>query len=197
MESISKINKTTRKAKKSASQLVVPELGDTNKLSFVVYCDASFGTQDNGGSQEGHIIYLVGGNGKYVPISWQSRRIKRVVKSTHAAETLAMVNTMEACVYFRKLLLETLLLEDVPTALPITCKTDNTAVRDAAYSSTQILDKRLRIETAIIREMLEHNVVRDLQWIPTACQVADGLTKRGVPSNKILDHISVPRVPLP
>ena len=119
------------------------------------------------------------------------------MKSTHAAETLAMVDAMEACFYYRKLLIEILKLEDVPSNIPIICKTDSKALHQSAYTSTQILDKRLRIETAIIREMIEEHKIHDLQWIPTAYQVADGLTKRGVPSNKILDHISEPRLPLP
>ena len=77
------------------------------------------------------------------------------------------------------------------------CKTDNAAEYDSAYSSTQILDKRLRIETAIIREMLEKKIVHKLEWIPTAVQIADCLTKRGVSSSKVLDQICEPRIPLP
>merc|ERR1712237_40846 len=114
-------------------------------------------------------------------------RVKRVVKSTQAAETLALVDTMEACVYLRKFILEVLQLEDAPLTIPIVCKTDNKGLYESAYTSTQILDKRLRIETAMIREMLDQGLIQKLDWIPTSHQVADGLTKRGVLSSKVLD----------
>ena len=197
VDSISQINKTARKAKKIASKLLIPNIGSFANMKLVGYCDASFAALPNGGSQCGYVIFLLGDNGEYVPISWQSQKIKRVVKSTHAAETLAMVDTMEACAYYRQYIIELLRVDDKPDNVPIVCKTDNTAVYDSAYSSTQIPDKRLRIETAIIREMLEQKIVHKLEWIPTAVQIADGLTKRGVSSCKVLDHICEPRMPLP
>ena len=197
VENISLINKTIRKAKKAASQLVLPSLGYLNDAKFIVYCDASFGTHGNGASHGGYIIFLAGNNKEYAPIAWQSRKIKRIVKSTQAAETLSMVDAMEACVYYRKFLLEVLKMDDISSNLPIICKTDSRALCDSSYSSTQILDKRLRIETAIIREMIEKNSIHQLDWVPTSCQIADGLTKKGVPSSKILDHVGASRNNLP
>ena len=191
------VNKTIRKAKKCASKLCIPAIGPLRHARFEVHCDASFGAHDNGASHAGYIVFLVGDNGKYIPLSWQSRKIKRVVKSTHAAETLAMVDAMEAAFYYRKFLLEILQMKDSVSNFPITCKTDNRALYDSAHTSTQILDKRLRIETSIIRELLDRGEVHKLDWIPTSHQIADGLTKRGVPSSKILDHVGVTRVPLP
>ena len=194
---IQSINKTTRKLKKSASQIVIPNLGNLSETKIVAYCDASFASENGTSSQAGYVIFLVGANHKHVPVAWQSQRVKRVVKSTQAAETLALVDTMEACVFFRSFLLETLQLKDEPHAIPIVCKTDNKGLYESAYSSTQILDKRLRIETAIVREMLEQGIVQKLEWIPTSLQLADGLTKRGVLSSKVLDHFSGSRVALP
>ena len=197
VDSISMINKTIRKVKKYPAQLFIPNLGSLCGLRLEVCCDASFAGHSNGVSQGGYIIYLVGNNNQYVPISWQSRRIRRVVKSTHAAETLAMVDAMEAAVFFRQLMLEVTQSKDIPSNIPIVCSTDNKSLYDSAYTSTQILDKRLRIETAIIREMLDQGVIHQLKWIPTSQQIADGLTKRGVPAPKILGHFGVARVSLP
>ena len=64
--------------------------------------------------------------------------------------------------------------------MPITCKTDNKGVYAAAHSSTQISDKRLRIELAILREMLSKQEIRDIQWVPTDKQIADIFTKNGL-----------------
>ena len=196
VESILQVNKSVRKAKKISSKLIVPNLDDLQKLKIVAYRDASFGALTDGGSQGGYVVFLVGQNKNYVPLAWQSRKLKRVVKSSQAAETLAMVDTLEACVYYRKFLLELLCLVDEPDKIPIIGKTDNAGLYDSSYSDTQILDKRLRIEMAIIREMLECKVVQDMEWVPTSHQIADTLTKRGSSSCKVLDHIGDPRKPL-
>ena len=47
-----------------------------------------------------------------MPIAWQSKHIRRVVKSTLATKTVAMVDMAEACIFYRKLLLEKLQVKD-------------------------------------------------------------------------------------
>ena len=64
---------------------------------------------------------------------------------------------------------------------------------DAVHSTTQILDKRLRIKMAILREMVDRGEIAEISWIPTDKQIADSLTKKGVPSFKILQFISEPK----
>ncbi len=54
---------------------------------------------------------------------------------------------------------------------------------------TQILDKRLRIEMAILREMITNKDIHNITWVPSKNQVADVFMKRGVPSSKILQHM--------
>ena len=75
-----------------------------------------------------------------------------------------------------------------PRLFPIICKTDSAALHSAVHSNTQILDKRLRIETAILREMLGRKEIASISWVPTTEQLADALTKAGVPSWKILQN---------
>ena len=151
------------------------------------------GQYSNQQSPNCYIIFLVGNNNQYMPIAWQSKRIKRIVKSTLGAETLAMVDLTEACFYYRKLILDLLLLEDHPMNIKIRCKTDNSCLYDAVHSTTQILDKRLQIEMAVLREMVDRGEIAEISWIPTDKQIADSLTKKGVPSFKILQFISEPK----
>ena len=193
VECIKQLNRIIKKAKKEKSQIVIPDLGNLENIKLVGYSDASFANLGDGGSQGGYIIFVVGDNKKYMPIAWQSRRIRRVVKSTLAAETLAMVDLAEACVFYRKLLLELVNLQDVKENIPIICKTDNSSLFDAAHSTTQIQDKRLRIEMSILREMLNKSELKSMKWIPTDIQIADSLTKKGVPSFKILGYVSEPK----
>ena len=193
VDCIKQVNKTVKKAKKEKSQIVIPDLGTTTNLKLIGYSDASFANLGDGGSQGGYVIFLVGDNNKYMPISWQSKRISRIVKSTLAAETLAMVDLAEACVYYRKLILDLLHIGDKKDNIPIVCKTDNSSLFDSVHSTTQILDKRLRIEMAILREMLNKKELEEIVWVPKDNQIADSLTKKGVPSFKILGYISEPK----
>ena len=189
LECIKQANKNIAKAKKEKSRICIPNLGNLNELSIIAYTDASFANLVDGGSQGGYIIFVVGSNGNYFPLHWQSKRIRRVAKSTQAAETLAMVDLVEACVYYKFFLCELLHIDDM-TRIKVICKTDNSGMHDSSHSSTQILDKRLRIEMAILREMLSNKEITEITWVPNVHQIADALTKRGVPSSKILRHLT-------
>ena len=112
--------------------------------------------------------------------------MKRVVKSTHAAETLALVDAAEAAIYFQNFMKELLGLSHDTKNLKIHCRTDSNGLYKSVHSNTQILDKRLRIETAILRQMLEKEEIASIDWVPSTEQLADSLTKFGVPSWKVL-----------
>ena len=128
-----------------------------------------------------------------MPIAWQSKHVRRVIKSTLATETLAKVDLAEACIFYRKFLFEILQLKDNNDNIKIFCKTDNFCLYDAVHSSTQILDKRLHIEMAIFREMITRKEIAEISWLTTDIQIADSLTKKEVPSFKILGFISEPK----
>ncbi len=196
VDMIKEVNKTIKRAKKEKSQLIIPDLGNLKNLKIIGYSDASFGNLPDCGSQGGQVIFLVGENGNHFPVYWQSKRIRRLVKSTQAAETLAMVDLAEACVYYRSFLLDIFQLKDIPQHIPIVCKSDNSCMYESVHSTTQILDKRLRIEISILKEMLERKDIESIEWVPKENQIADIFTKKGVPSFKILDFLSDPRTPL-
>ena len=80
------------------------------QLTVECYSDASFGNLAGGGSQGGYIIFLSDPDGSRCPLSWQSRKVCRVVKSTLAAETLALLDAAEAGVYLANLITEVVCL---------------------------------------------------------------------------------------
>jgi hypothetical protein len=65
----------------------------------LIFRDSSLGNLPDGGTQGGHFIVLTGKNGRISPITWQSKRIRRVVRSTLAAETLAMADAIDNGVF--------------------------------------------------------------------------------------------------
>ena len=186
---LSQINNVIKKAKMEKSAIGIYDLGNLDKIKIVGFCDASFGNLDDGGSQGGYIIFLVGENNKYIPLTWQSKKTIRVVKSTLAAETLAAVDLSEACIFYRKLLFQLFHLIEDPEVIPIFIKTDNASLCQSIQTSTQILDKRLRIEMAILKEMIEKKEIKAIRWISTKDQLADCFTKKGIPSWKILNFL--------
>ena len=91
------MNKTIKRAAEFQSALQFPNLDQAIKI--VVYCDTSLGNLPDGGSQGGHLIFLVGRNGKCNLVSWQSKRLKRVARSSIAAETLSATDAIDAAVF--------------------------------------------------------------------------------------------------
>ena len=83
-------NKTIKKLKSNEVKLRFPNNGQVEKAQLVSFSDASLANLKNDGSQGGGIIFIVGENGEYVSLTWNSKKIKRMVKSTIAAETLAL-----------------------------------------------------------------------------------------------------------
>ena len=89
-------NKVLRRAKGTEYCLTYLPLGNASNWRIVSFSDASWGNLPDGGSQGGHLIFLVGECGVANLISWQSHRLKRVARSTIAAETLSSVDACDA-----------------------------------------------------------------------------------------------------
>ena len=171
-------NKALRKLKSSDIQLRFPRGLDLSSCSIVVFCDASFANLPDKGSQGAHIIFLVDNSGRYCVLNWQSRRIRRVVNSTIAAECLAALDAAETSVLIRATLKEYI---DSTSELhvPISVMCDNKSLVEAIHSSTMVENKRLQIDISVLRDMLQNQEINELRWISTSMQVANPLTKTG------------------
>lgn len=114
----------------------------------------------------------------------------RVVKSIKAAKTLAMIDLIQTCIFYKEL--NCILLHINVSDLFVICKK---AILSYMTQNTQIIDKRLRIEMAIFQEMLTRDEMQDIQWI-FKYPISDRLTKRGVLSFKIFRHKADSKLPL-
>ena len=81
------------KSKKVISQY--PNLGNVELCSIICFSDAAFGNLKKGLSLGGFIIFLYKSDENHGPVLWKSRKIQQVVKSTLAAEILAMGEALE------------------------------------------------------------------------------------------------------
>ena len=157
------------------------------QLTVECYSDASFGNLAGGGSQGGYIIFLSDPDGSRCPLSWQSRKVRRVVKSTLAAETLALLDAAEAGVYLANLITEVMCLGCPPL---VKCYVDNKSLVENLYSTKLVEDKQLRINIAVIRDMLERRDLSEVCWAQSARQIANVLTKRGASAELLLSAVS-------
>ena len=184
VNSLINANKWVKHIKDTPTHVTFPRFKDLNSLSVLVYTDASYGNLPNGGSQGGQIVFLNDGN-KVSPVLWHSRKVKRVVKSTIAAETLSLAQGAESGFMISTLMSE-VITGKPDTRLNLKCVTDNLSLYQAAHSTNQLEDDRLKIDMAIIREMVQRQEIQ-LQWAPGSEQVSDVLTKKGASWEKLCD----------
>ena len=87
--SMKNVNKLFSNMKQNECKLIYQKLGNDNDLRIIVYSDAAHRNLPNGGSQGGYVIFLCRFRNMCVPLNWQSKRIRRGVRSSLAAEALA------------------------------------------------------------------------------------------------------------
>ncbi|XP_071749626.1 uncharacterized protein [Lepeophtheirus salmonis] len=111
-------------------------------------------------------------NTKVCPIAWVSKRIKRVMKSTLAAETLAILEGAELCFYINNLVYEI-----CGFLLEVILKTDCRSLKECIQATKQVEDKRLKIEIAMLKEFMERSEIKKVVWVQTKNQLANCFTK--------------------
>ncbi|CAL4101841.1 unnamed protein product, partial [Meganyctiphanes norvegica] len=168
-EDMFRANKTLKKLKLEESSILFPDLGDPKLMKLVVFSDASHANLPDGySSAGGYIIFLVGNNKRSCPLAWEAKKIRRVVKSTLAAETLALVEAVDMAYYLE-------------------CFIDNKSLWENAHSTKGVSERRLRIDIAAIKEMLERKEISAIKWVETSHQLSDCFTKKGVHVRKLLE----------
>ena len=75
---------------------------------IIEYSDASYANLNDGSSQGGFAIFLVDSAGKSSPISWGSKRIKRVARSTLSTETQSAIEALHTAYMLDEILSELL-----------------------------------------------------------------------------------------
>ena len=177
-------NKAVKKTKSAAACIAFPTLMNIESCYILTMSDAAFANlQDNVSSGCGHIILLMDPSQKCCPLSWKANKIKRVVRSTLAAEALALQEAIDCAIYLTELLRE--MLNKPYIRLPIESWVDNNNAFDAVHLTTQVSDAKLRIDIADIKESMRDSDVT-VRWCPGDEMIANSLTKRGANSDQLL-----------
>lgn len=194
---VSKCSKKCRKANTSDMRSLIKIIEKTKmecvriklskligKMFIEIFADASFNNLGDGNSQIGYIVAIADEYGNRCPILWKSRIAKRVSKSTLEAESLSLGEAAENGIYVRQLWKEIL-----GESIPIKIRTDCKSLEKALYSKSNVSNKRLRIDIASIKEMMEREEINEIIWVASREQIADILTKEGVKSGEILKYV--------
>lgn len=182
---IARANKAVRKLQLDEHYIAFPGLGDPNSWSILLFSDAAHANLSDGVSSGGaHVIFLVGENDSCCILAWASNKIRRVVRSTIAAEALALQEGLEDAWFIKSILKE---LVGKEATLPIEARIDNRSVIDAIHSTKFVNDKRLRIDLAAIKQALQRKEIARLTWVPGDYMLANGLTKRGASCEKLMN----------
>ena len=195
---LQQVTKTVIKAQSTELKILFPDLGDPIKDSWRILCfaDASYANLSEGtGSSAGYIIFLVGKENRSCPLTWKSNKIKRVCRSTAAAEGMSLSQALEEAMFNRNLLCEVL---GIPSKnIQVIGITDHEGLQGNICSALKpkVDDLRLRQEIAIMREHLQYSEVAQVKLCSTQCQLADCLTKKGAAAYNLLSVLEEGKLP--
>ena len=177
--------KIISRLKDTKSFMTFPRL-DHNSLKIVVFTDASLGNINEGlGSTGAYIVWVMDKTGNCCPIAWNPHKIRRVVRSTLAAEMLSLGEGLDAASHYRQMLQE-ILGFDIKT-INIEANVDNKSVVEAISSTRMVEDKRLRVDIATIQESLKFQDCSRIHWVAGHLQLADVMTKQGASGFHLLN----------
>ena len=180
-------NKAVRRVKISQLRIKYCRLKMNNNLKIVTYSDGSFRNLCNGvSSGSGKVVFLVDELRHCCVVTWNSNKLKQVVDSTLAAESLSLSNAVKESLYIKHIIKE---LVGERATLPIYCIVDSRGTRDAIYSTKLVEDKMTRLYIAAIKEHVESGRIEKVIHVPGSSMLADCLTKRGASNKLLLDAI--------
>ena len=185
-----KICKVLQHIKGEPGFVAFSDLVNPLQWGVVVFTDASLANLSDGCSSMGaHVILVTGCGRNCCVLSWQANKIKRVVRSTLAAEMLSPKKDLEEAIFLRnmigfmgwKLVLFQLIVDSGIV--------DNKSRVEAIHSTKAVGDKLLRINVGAIKEFLKKGLVNSIRWCDSSTQIEDCLTKKGASGHILLEII--------
>ena len=130
-------------------------------------------------------------------MSWNSSRIRRVVRSTIGAETLSLIEGCDTALYISEMVSEISkrMNTKAPSPVNIEALTDNQSLFDTIHSTKQTSEKCLIVDISAVREMSDRNEL-SVTWIKKEKQLSDVLTKYGASNRLLLDILQTGRMSL-
>lgn len=189
VKDILEVNNVVKRLKTDRLTLKFQKL--KGELGLILYSDSSLGNLRDGGSQGGQLLCLRGDGDQINPLWWSSKKIRRVVRSSLAGETLALSDGIDMSIFIATLFTELEEGQADAQKLPVTCRIDCRSLYEALKSTKETSEKRLRLEISGVKQQIERGFVTNVEWVKAENQLADSLTKKGASCLKMMRCLDV------
>ena len=105
------------------------------------------------------------------------------MKSTLAAEALALVDAAQAEVFLAHLASEVMYTSG--NLQPVKCYADNRSLVESLCCTKSVEDKHLQIKISVLRDMINNGKIAEVSWVQTSKQLANALTKAGASTSSL------------
>ena len=180
--------KTVKKMISNSTNMKFRKLGDPRSWVMDVYADAGYKCLPDEVSSCGGQVVLMRNVRTACVLSWRGRKLKRIVTSPSAAETLAQNDGISEMIFVKSLLGE-IFGTGVVSKVPVHLYTDSKNVQKSVNSTAMVEDPRLRTEIAALKESIEKGEVNMLKRVDSKTMLANCLTKRGASAEGLLKVI--------
>ena len=173
--------KLMKKLKSGSTKMCFPDLGPIEEWTLVGYGDAGFKSLPDKVSSCGGHVEMISNEKRGISCitSWRSKKLKRVVSSSTAAEALAANETLDGLIYIKSVLRD--LLGLTVDKIPVVVYTDSRNLHKSVYSSKLVEDARVRTDVGKLQESIKSGEMKDFIFVEGKQMIADCLTKKGVP----------------
>ena len=184
VKDIVEANKLLKRTKSEEVLIKFPKLKNLEQCKLVVYSDSSYANLKDCGSQGARVIFLVDEENKAALLNWNSKRLRRVVRSTLTSETLALSDAVDTA-YMLNHMISQLIFND-ERKLKIHCMVDSRSLVENVRTSHTLEEKRLLVDMAALRESKDNEEI-EIEWIETKENLANPLTKKSAYTGKLLE----------
>ena len=178
--------KITKKAKCDSTVMRFTALGSVTEWSLVAYGDAGYkNLPDKTSSCAGHVTLLTNNKEELsCVLNWKSKKLRRVVSSSTAAEALSANEALDDMVYIKHVLIE--LLGSTAEKIPLKLVTDSRNLHNSVMNSTLVENPRMRTDLAKVKNSLKDKELSEFTQVPGKEMLADVLTKKGAPGFELM-----------
>ena len=171
--------KMIRKVKDESTTLTLPDIGDIDDWILVGVTDASNKTASQIFAVGGFVVMLVNKiTNRSAVLTWSSKKIDRVCRSSLAAETLSLQNLAGSMFYVRQILKQ--MFGNKADSIPGLALTDNQDLYSCVHNLKACEDKRLLADIINIKQAIaDDKTITELRYIPKEQMISDCLTKSG------------------
>ena len=179
--------KIVKKLKCDSTCMKFTDLGPISEWSLLAHGDAGFkNLPDHISSCAGHVTLLCSENRNMACVlNWKSKKLRRVVSSSTAAEALSANEALDDVVYIKAILVE--MFGETATMIPIKLVTDSKNLHNAVISSTLTENPRMRVDISKLKESLKNEELKEFIHVCGKKMLANVLTKKGAPGFALMD----------